>query len=344
MSATDGVGRARAPSRTGSRERRLRRAGLLLLPLSLVPFVFVVPQILGWHSFLARQSAGHPLPAVRVQLTRAQARRFQPVPLYRRSVPVLLYHGIGDRDDGYAITRRTFAEHMAALARMRFHTITIDQYVRFRNGDAARLPPRPILITFDDGLLDSYRGADRVLAEHGFNAAVFVSTHEVDRRNPRYLTWSELHRMRDSGRWDVEAGPPDGYERVAYDGFGRTASAYAVRRYTEGWGLESLADYEQRVSMELFDVRGTLRAQGFEPVAFAVPKGDYGQRGSNDARIAPLMRGLLHRQFEVAFTQRPDDDPGYTRPRGDPERFEIHANTTTDRLYMWLRDHAPRKR
>jgi Polysaccharide deacetylase len=320
----------------------MRRLGLLLLPLSVVPFLFVVPQILQWHAFMNREQAGKPLPALQVTLTPAQKRRFHPVAAYRgAAVPVLLYHGIDSRLDGYTVTRRTFAEHMAALAQMGYRTITIDQYARFRRGDTAALPPRPILITFDDGRLDAYRGADKVLAQHGFHAAVFVDTAQVNRRNPDSLTWKELHRMHDSGRWDVEAGLADGYNRVAYDARGNTESSFAVRRYLRSTGLEALADYEQRVSMEVFGVRGTLRDQGFNPIAFAVPKGNYGQLTSNDSRIAPLLRGLLSRQFEVAFTQRPDDNPGYTRATGDADRFEVHSNTTSDRLYMWLRDHAP---
>ena len=49
---------------------------------------------------------------------------------------------------------------MAMLAADGFHAISIAQYARFAGGDVAALPDRPILITFDDGRLDSYQGAD----------------------------------------------------------------------------------------------------------------------------------------------------------------------------------------
>ena len=72
-----------------------------------------------------------------------------------------------------------FAEQMEMLERAGFQTISIAQYVRFLQGDAAGLPARPILITFDDGRLDSYRGADKVLA------AVRVPGHDVRDRRAR---------------------------------------------------------------------------------------------------------------------------------------------------------------
>ena len=42
-----------------------------------------------------------------------------------------------------------------------FESISLAQYTRFRRGDSRGLPARPVLITFDDGRLDSYRGADK---------------------------------------------------------------------------------------------------------------------------------------------------------------------------------------
>ena len=116
----------------------MRRLGLLLLPLSVVPFLFVVPQILQWHAFMNREQAGKPLPALRVALTPAQKRRFRPVAPYGgAAVPVLLYHGIDSSLDGYTVTRRAFAGHMAALAQMGYRTITIPSVMVSQTDGAA---------------------------------------------------------------------------------------------------------------------------------------------------------------------------------------------------------------
>ena len=318
-----------------------RPLALLLLPLSLIPFFLVVPQMVESRELYDRRHNSGPLPAPEVVLTPAQVRRFQPVAPYSGAVPVLAYHGIRDERDGYSVTRRTFAEQMAALKNMGFSTITTEQFARFRRGDARGLPARPILISFDDGRLDSYRGADAVLARHGFTATMFVITGQIERENPFYLTWRELHRMSDSGRWDIQPHAHRGHTKVAYGALGNTAPYYAVRRYTRSEGLESFADYEQRVSQDLFDVRERMVDQGFEPHAFAVPYGNYGQRETNDPAIARYMRALIERQFGVYFVQDERNDPGYAGATGEPERYEVHSETTTDRLYMWLRDNSP---
>lgn len=321
-----------------------RPLALLLLPLSLVPFFLVVPQMVESRELYDRRHKSGPLPAPEVRLTPAQAQRFQPVAPYAGAVPVLAYRGIRDGGDRHTVTRRAFAEQMAALARMGFGTISTEQYARFRRGDARGLPLRPLLITFDDGRLDSFRGADRVLQRHGFRATMFVVTGAIQDEDPAHLTWRELRAMRGSGRWDVEPHAHRGNSRVAAGPSGATAPFYAVRRYTKSGGQESFADFERRVTTDLFRAREEMIDHGFEPHAIAIPDGDYGQRAGNDPAIEPFMRDLLTRQFGVLFASDERNDPDYTRPFGDAERYELHSDTTTDRLYMWLRDHAPGER
>lgn len=318
-----------------------RPLALLLLPLSLVPFFLVVPQMIEARELYDRRHNSGPLPAPKVELTPEQVLRFQPVAPYSGAIPVLAYHGIRDERDGYSVTRRTFAEQMAALKHMGFNTITTEQFARFRRGDTRGLPARPLLITFDDGRLDSYRGADKVLEQHGFKATMFAITSHIERKNPFYLTWKEIHRMHDSGRWQIEPHAHEGHTKVVYGSLGNEAPYYAVRRYTRSKGLETFADYEKRVSQDLFTVRERMLDQGFEPHAFAVPYGNYGQRETNDPAIAPYMRALMQRQFGVYFVQDEENEPGYAEQTGEAARFEVHSDTTTDRLYMWLRDHSP---
>jgi hypothetical protein len=326
---------------TIARARWKRALSALLLPASIVPFALVGPGIVKSYRSFDRRHNSAPLPPPAVRLSAAQRHRFKPVVPYSGVVPVLVYHGIGDRDDGYSVTRRNFAEQMAALRQMRFQAIDIRQYVRFRRGLRAGLPPRPILITFDDGRLDSYRGADRILARIGFRATIFVITDQVERKNPFYLTWDELHRMADSGRWDVQPHADKGHVRVAYDRRGRTAPFYAVRRYTHSGGREDFADYEERVTSDVFAARDALKDQGFEPLAFAVPYGDYGQRSGGDRRIPSFMGEFLRRLFGAVFVEDERNAPDYSRPTGMAARYEVHSATTADQLYMWLRDHSP---
>jgi peptidoglycan/xylan/chitin deacetylase (PgdA/CDA1 family) len=62
----------------------------------------------------------------------------------------------------------------------------------------ATLPPKPIVITFDDGYRDSYTDAFPILLKHKFKATNFVITGVVD-GSMLYLTWEQIKEMNNSG-------------------------------------------------------------------------------------------------------------------------------------------------
>src|SRR5205823_5177056 len=84
-----------------------------------------------------------------------------PVHSYRDAVPVLVYHDIANRPGRYTVSPRAFAEEIATLRKSGFHTISVAQLLAFLQG-RGRLPERPVLITFDDGLGSAWRVADPI--------------------------------------------------------------------------------------------------------------------------------------------------------------------------------------
>ena len=51
-----------------------------------------------------------------------------------------------------------------------------------------KLPPRPLLITFDGGRLETWTATDAVLRELGYGAVMFVDTGRVRADNRDQLT------------------------------------------------------------------------------------------------------------------------------------------------------------
>ena len=142
------------------------------------------------------------------------------------------------------------------------------QYVRFLQGDTRNLPQRPILITFDDGRLDSYRGADKILAEHGFKATMFVIAGFVEERNSFYLNWDELRRMATSGRWDLQEHAGVGHVNVRYDASGTRApptptGSTGGRRPRELRGVQRRVHRRHPVG-QAHDVRAAARLRALE--------------------------------------------------------------------------------
>ncbi len=197
---------------------KLRRpASIVLLPLSVLPLTVAVPMVMNNHRSLVRYYESPALPAPAHVLSATQEQAFKVLPAFTGAIPVLVYYGISNRGNGFSVSQRAFAAQMQALKLAGFQTVSIAQYNRLQHGDVSGLPARPILITFDGGRLDSFRGADKVLAREGYRATMFVITGAVIARNPLYLSWTELQRMRSSERWDVQPETYRGHVKVTFD-------------------------------------------------------------------------------------------------------------------------------
>ena len=262
---------------------------------------------------------------------------------YRGVVPVLLYHGIDDapRPSGrYSITQAEFARQMAMLARDGFHAISIAQYARFTTGDVEGLPDRPILITFDDGRLDSYQGADAILGRYGMRATMFVITATAEAAKPGYLSWPQLRAMAAGGRWDLQEHAHVGHVRIPTGPGGQTGPYYANLIYRNG-AREKFSAFKRRVTADILAGRRLMTAQipGFEPLAFAVPYSDYGQEHTNYAPIPAWESGWLRRTFKAFFVQ---DRRVYNLPgKRIGQRYGIRARTTVATLHGWLKQALP---
>lgn len=136
-----------------------------------------------------------PAPAPSVTLTADERDSWAVGPPDRSSIAVLRYE---------RIDRERSARHMALLRHAGYETIGLDEFVRFVKGRDVRLPPRPLLLTFDGGRLDSWTRGDAVLRERGLNAVIFVNVGRAEREHPAHLTYDELDRLQASGRWDVQ--------------------------------------------------------------------------------------------------------------------------------------------
>src|SRR5207244_3153314 len=90
-----------------------------------------------------------------------------------RRLPILMYHKVDELPPGSSDTNYVrpaqFAEQVAALRQWGFEPIT---FARWLSRDA--LPPRPIILTFDDGYRDFERNAWPLLKANGCPATVFL--------------------------------------------------------------------------------------------------------------------------------------------------------------------------
>ena len=117
------------------------------------------------------------------------------LPPDQSAIPVLLYHGIGPEsnfsnaaDAAYGIGADDFAKQMTEIHHAGDETIDLRTFIDFVGKQSVDLPPRPLLITFDDARADSWTGGDAILKKLGYTAVMFVDVGRVDARDGEYLT------------------------------------------------------------------------------------------------------------------------------------------------------------
>ena len=116
-------------------------------------------------------------------------------------VPILMYHYISAPPEGADDVRRDlslpperFEEHLQYLVEQGYQSITLaDLVIALQTGSA--LPPKPIIITLDDGYRDAYTNAYPLLVKYHMKATIFIITGLVDDNNPDYLTWAQVAEM-----------------------------------------------------------------------------------------------------------------------------------------------------
>jgi peptidoglycan/xylan/chitin deacetylase (PgdA/CDA1 family) len=148
----------------------------------------------------------------------------------RVAVPIITYHSIADVKDHWQFRHLScpvavFESHLRALQRGGFQAITLHQLYSYV-AQGKEIPPRSVVLTFDDGYLDNWVYAYPLLKRYRFHGTIFVSPDFVDPSGtPRpnlegvwsgkasldelpsagFLSWEEMRLMEASGCVDLQS-------------------------------------------------------------------------------------------------------------------------------------------
>ncbi|MFL7891007.1 MAG: polysaccharide deacetylase family protein [Anaerolineales bacterium] len=118
------------------------------------------------------------------------------------TVPILLYHSIPDQsspNERYKVSAENFNQQMRQLHEWGYSTISIETLVaHLAQGDS--LPPRPIVITFDDGYQDIFENAFPIMERYGFSGTVYIVANRLN--SDGFMHREELQELLDHG-WEV---------------------------------------------------------------------------------------------------------------------------------------------
>lgn len=95
------------------------------------------------------------------------------------SVPAVIYHYVNNISAGLTVSPALLEEHCRFWAKHGWRGISLARAEAFfLHGEP--VPPKSLLITFDDGYLDNYVYAWPILRKYGHKAVIFALTGELD--------------------------------------------------------------------------------------------------------------------------------------------------------------------
>ena len=134
-------------------------------------------------------------------------------------IPILMYHAVEDgprpaKYKHFYVLASEFAGQMRMLKRAGYSPITFGALAAARAGTGI-LPPKPVLLTFDDGYANLLTSVHPLLRELGFVYTVFLVSEKVGKTNDwvagegfvptPLLAWAEIEELQSGGGVEFEA-------------------------------------------------------------------------------------------------------------------------------------------
>lgn len=141
--------------------------------------------------------------------------------LAKKQVPVLCFHHIrepkptsSETTKSFFITPAQFATLMKALKDSGYQTILPDQLYNYLAHNRP-LPPKPVMLTFDDTDEEQFTVAAPEMKKNGFKGVFFIMTVSIGK--PNYMTKEQIKELSDEGN-AVESHTWDHHMVTKYKG------------------------------------------------------------------------------------------------------------------------------
>lgn len=204
---------------------------------------------------------------------------------YATELTALVYHDVSP-DPGrepYNVSRSLFVAQMDYLKHNGYQPVSLDLLTKAQEGKA-RLPDKPVLLTFDDALRSYSEFVAPLLKLYGFPSVVSVVGVWADgaRTPPEYqgrlMAWDDLRKLRRNPLVEIISHSHDLHRGIPSNPQGNEAAATTRRYSKEARSYESEAEFRRRIRDDLAQsVAEFKRHLGFAPRAIAWPYGYYDQ-------------------------------------------------------------------
>jgi peptidoglycan/xylan/chitin deacetylase (PgdA/CDA1 family) len=190
-------------------------------------------------------------------------------------VPILMYHQVKNTGLGKdVISPYEFEADLKYLSDMQYTTITMTELIDYVYNDT-ELPPNPIILTFDDGYLTTYKTVFPLLQKYNMKIVLSIVGKSVDdfsRVNDTnlchaHITWDQVKEMQESGLVEIQNHTYN-LHKICNGRYGCYPKAN-----------ETMSHYEQLLTEDtLLMQEKVATVTGITPNTFTYPYGKYNNK------------------------------------------------------------------
>lgn len=188
-------------------------------------------------------------------------------------LPIFMYHGVNQTNIGrYVLPVSRLEEDLQWLRNNGYETILMTDLIEYTENPNAKLPPKPIILTFDDGYYNNYLYAYPLLKKYDMKAVISVvgafteATIKEGTLNANYshLTYEQMKEMQDSGLVEIQ---------------NHTYNLHSISFVRKGAKMnpgEDYQSYRKLIVNDLTTLQNKLKENtGYIPNTFTYPFGRY---------------------------------------------------------------------
>lgn len=129
---------------------------------------------------------------------------------YKKSyIPVLMYHkfdyNVSADDHSMFVSADQFEDQIKEMLSAGYTPITFYDLKCYLDGKGG-LPPKPVIITTDDGYMNNYTIAYPILKKYDVQATYFITTEFIGTKTASdHFTWEQAREMEESGLIDIQS-------------------------------------------------------------------------------------------------------------------------------------------
>jgi len=118
---------------------------------------------------------------------------------------ILCYHRFADTvADSMTVRKSTFLDHIQAIQQAGAHVIPLADLVAHHQGKLASLPPKPVVITIDDGHRSVYEVMAPMVEKLNWPMTLFIYPSAIS--NASYaMRWEQVKKLQDTGHFNVQS-------------------------------------------------------------------------------------------------------------------------------------------